>query len=175
MKRFLVISLPFLLGFVLGLWLFRWKSFGITTRAWFEIRYRFGVSWDVRVDYDFDGRPDRTEYVKPRRNLRAYLFGFGPGGNPDFREIKWTLGLIKRIRIWFQEPSYHTNLVASVAFRRGPPVAVAGQADLCNLLVAQPLPPFWFLPSLEDLGCGELSPGWREETGCDSRTSSRGR
>jgi hypothetical protein len=157
-KRRILGALPFLLGFGLGLWLFRSQWFGVPTRAWFEIPHRFGVGWQIRLDYDFDGEPDLIEYVKPRGHLMFYAFGFGPPRNPDFREIIWKVGPIERIRIWFQPPAHHNIVVASVAFRSGPEVVVGGLGNLCSLLKEQPMLPFSFLPTLEDLGCGKSWP-----------------
>lgn len=158
MKRHLLRVLLFVIGFGLGFWLFRWRWFGFPTRAWLEIPYRFGVSWEARIDFDNDGRPDAIEYVTPRGDLPFYVFGFGYELHPDFREVIWRVGPVKRIRIWFQKPSRRNILVAAVAFRCGPEVTVDGQANLCDLLKGQPLPPFGLRPNIEDLGCGKSWP-----------------
>lgn len=157
MKRVHYVVL-FTLGFGLGVWLFRWSCGGNPAVGWGQMVYRFGVSWQFSLDYDFDGHPDRIEYVKPRWTLWLHLWGDGPPHNPDYREISWRVGPVRRVRVWFQLPVNHNVLVASVSFGRGPEVVVAGQSELCSLLNDQPLVPFGFLPSVADVGCGKSWP-----------------
>lgn len=157
-KRQLCGVLPFVLGLGLGLWLFRWWWGGDLAAGWGQVVYRFGVSWYFTLDRDFDGKPDCIEYVRPRRALWVHLLGNGPAHNPDYREIVWKIGPVRRVRVWFQPPVNHNVTVASVGFRRGPEITVVGQDNLCLLLQTLPLPPFGFGPGVEELGCGVVWP-----------------
>lgn len=158
MKQSILNSLLFVLGFALATWLFRWDYFGTPERAWFTIPYRFGTGWELRVDFDFDGKADLVDRVKPREHLMSYVFGFASEARPDFREVRWKCGPVKYIRVWYlparyDTPSFGSPLVAVVALQGGPEVVVAGQGKLCAFLSEQAIPPFWFWPGLGELGC----------------------
>lgn len=158
MKRFVLCFLSFVLGFATGLWLFRSWCGGNLAVGWGQVVYRFGVSWYFTLDRDFDGKPDRIEYVRPRSALWVHLLANAPWHNPAYREIIWKIGPVRRVRVWFQLPADPNVTVASVGFRRGPEIAVVGQENLCLLLRSLPLPPFGFGPDVEELECGVAWP-----------------
>lgn len=151
-----------LVGFALGLWLFRWRSWTATAAGVSYEVYRWGLIHHVEADWDFDGDPDLITYEKAGSILPGHhVTQLGPT-NPDYKEIYWRVGPIRRLRMWFQPPAQHNVVTAEIELQSGPKVAVVGLDSLCLLLRQIPLPPPGYGPSVEDVGCGRPWPfGYR--------------